>query len=725
MSKRSLGDEEFLHSLIVATAGHVDHGKTSLVKKITGVDTDTLSEEKSRGLSINPGFAYLQLDLSLDHPSDRSKDLALDHPADRSKDLAQDLSPELSEDLTQDLTQDLSQDLSRDQAHDSSSSAGPQTGSSRCIVGFVDVPGHVDFINNMLAGVGAVEHALLVIAADDGIMPQTREHLAILNLLGIDGGAVALSKIDRCDAARIEAVSTDIDNLLRSSALRDAPIFPLSNVSGAGIPALTDYLASLARDKLSRAATHSSANFRYLIDRSFSVKGAGTIVTGTVKAGSIGVGEKVLHSGSGKTTRIKALRLDDRPIERLQERQRGALNITLEQGVIQRGDWLMNEDSFHPVQRFDASLELLDPNLTLRSSAGYHLYLGASHHIVTIRPLDSDSAERRFFQLKSHEPLVAHYGDKFILRDPASEHTIGGGRVIDIFVPRRGRGSAQRLAYLAAADAELGQALNQLLELLPGGVDMDRFKINRNLSTDMTEQLIASCTTSTTPGCRALKVEKQRFPVLLQEAFFAGYRSQITEYLKEFHSKQPQEQGLGEPALSEAVDFPASHHLFHALLLSLEAESAIQRSGTLMHIPGHSSKLSRELEQFLAKIKPLLISAGNVPPRTRELVDLTGIPLKPLERILRETTKTGSLVQVSHNRHFLPDTVIELADFTEQLARESDGDEGFSVIQFRDASGIGRNLCIEILEYFDRIGFTRRDGNTRFLRTDKENIFRK
>lgn len=646
-------------SLIVATAGHVDHGKTSLVNHITGTDTDTLSEEKSRGLTIVPGYAY-------QHFSTEEDGIVYENT-----------------------------------------------------LGFVDVPGHIDFINNMLAGVGAVDAAMLVVAADDGIMPQTREHLAILDLLNVPRGVIALTKIDRCEPDRIESVISDIQQLQKNTSLEDAPVFKVSNADAQGIPELVDFLHSMLGDDSARRASERGEYFRYLIDRSFTAKGIGTVLTGSVRAGSAKISDNVIHSDSGEISKLRGARLDKTDLDEIHKGQRAALNVNLNHKLVNRGDWLIHEALYCPLTRFDARLSFLEEDFRLRSNAQYHLYIGASHHVVTIRQLD-----KRYYQLKSIEPLFAHYGDRFIIRDPASQHTIGGGMVIDIFVPRRRRGTESRLAVLAAMDHDSATSLEALLELQADGVNMQQFSQARNITEPEIHSLCQQLDPEKSPFV-SFKLEKQALPILLHERFFSNYCQHILNHIKNFHSENGNQQGISEPALSHAVDFAGSHVLFHGLLQQLVKDGSIKRTGTLLHLPSHQIALSQEEQEFIARVRPILLKAGNVPPRTRELVEMTNIPLRALESILRQSTKAGTLVKVADNRHYLPETIMTLAGFTEQLALGSEDDEGFSVIQFRDASGIGRNLCIEILEYFDRVGFTRRDGNSRFVRTDKENIFGK
>ncbi|MGI9249673.1 MAG: selenocysteine-specific translation elongation factor [Pseudohongiellaceae bacterium] len=664
-----------MQTLVIASAGHVDHGKTALVKQITGVDTDTLAEEKSRGLTISPGFAYYRF----------------------------------------------------------------PDGEDR-VLGIVDLPGHTDFINNMLAGSAAVDGAMLVVAADDGIMPQTREHLAILDLLGLNCGLAVVSKIDRVDAGRVDEVSSELKTLLASTALASIPVFSVSNTDGVGIDEVRACLANLfAREQHDDFAPFQP-NIRYLVDRSFVVKGVGTVVTGGVRNGRITRESKLVHGScqpigrssqssriirtsqatrttqAGQAARVKGLRLDQQEVSEATAGSRVALNINLPHDKLHRGDWLMDEILHWPVSRLDVQLRLIDSDSKLRPAAEYHLHIGASHRLVHVRPLGNGP----YHQLISTEPLFACYGDRFIIRDPSSQHTLGGGRVIDVFVPRRGRATEARLAELEALDNEHNTALGKLLELRDYGVNLNEFALCRNLSPASLLDVVQK--EKAYQPHRLLPMPHQTLPQLLHERVFNSYRKQILTQLEATHISQPDQQGLSEPALGRATAFKGSHTLFQAILAALLEDSSVSKTGTLYHLPEHKAQLSAEQKQFLARIRPILLEAGKVAPRTRELVALTNIPLNQLQHILRQTTRAGSLIQVADNRHYLPETIMELAAFTETLTAQAETG-GFTVIQFRDASGIGRNLCIEILEYFDRVGYTRRDGNNRFLRTDSANVF--
>ena len=408
--------------MIVATAGHVDHGKTLLVKALTGTDTDRLPEEKKRGLTIDLGFAYWQ-------------------PAD-----------------------------------------GP-------VIGFVDVPGHERFVRNMLAGVGIVDIALLVVAADDGVMPQTREHLAILDLLGISTGVVALTKIDRVDPARVDEVADSVRAVLSDTRLAGAPVFPLSAHTGDGVAELAAHLEELARTLDARDA---GGHFRLAVDRCFTIAGAGLVVTGSVFSGQASVGETVLLSPPGITARIRGLHAQNRQAETARAGQRCALNLAgaeLDKDHVHRGDWVLSEAAHAPTARFDAELRVLaNEARALKHWTPMHLHLGAADVTCRVAVLEGGRiapGETGLAQLVLDHAIGALAGDRFILRDQSARRTVAGGRIIDPFAPARGRSRPARLGQLGALRHEdPAAALAGLVAAVPEGIELNRFALARNLRAD-------------------------------------------------------------------------------------------------------------------------------------------------------------------------------------------------------------------------------------------------
>ena len=401
--------------MIVATAGHVDHGKTSLVKALTGVDADRLPEEKRRGMTIDLGFAYLPL-------------------------------------------------------------------ASR-VVGFVDVPGHERFVHNMLCGVPGIDLALLVVAADDGPMPQTREHLAILDVLGVSRGVVALTKIDRVPPERVNEVAAETSALLATTSLAGAPVFALSSVSGAGVDSLKDHLEKAARETELRGA---QGNFRMSVDRCFSIAGAGLVVTGTAMSGEIALGDEVRALLAGANARVRSIHAHNAPAKNGRAGQRLALNLAGIEGrkPIARGDWIVRGEVPPPVRRIDARLRVVDPR-PLAHWTPVHVHLGAAHVPGRVALLECAAiapGESARVQLVLDQPIGALRGDGFVVRDQSARRTLGGGAVIDVFPPPRGRAKPERLAWLAAMELDDdAAALRALLVRAPAGVGLARFAANRNL----------------------------------------------------------------------------------------------------------------------------------------------------------------------------------------------------------------------------------------------------
>ena len=410
--------------MIVATAGHVDHGKTTLVRALTGVDTDRLPEEKKRGLTIDLGFAYHEIEDGL-------------------------------------------------------------------ILGFVDVPGHEKFVKNMLAGVSTIDFALLVIAADDGVMPQTEEHLSILNLLAIKKGAVAITKIDRVPEERLTGVKEEIDILLDGSPLADCPVFPVSGELGTGITQLSNYLETMARSNEERAV---EGHFRLSIDRAFNITGAGLVVTGAVFSGQVTVGDHlILATQLGqqfKDARVRGLRTLDREASTGRIGQRCAINITgsdINLSQVRRGDWLLGQSVHRPVQKFDARVKVLESETRpLAHWTPVHLHLGAADitgRVAVLGKKNIPSGQDELAQLVLDAPIGALFGDRFILRDQSARRTIAGGAVIDLYPPHRGRAKPHRLEIIRAMEQlDSTSALSAVLATTNNGVNLPQFSQTRNFS---------------------------------------------------------------------------------------------------------------------------------------------------------------------------------------------------------------------------------------------------
>ena len=591
--------------MIVATAGHVDHGKTSLVRALTGVDTDRLPEEKRRGMTIDLGFAY----------------------------------------------------------------AGA--------IGFVDVPGHERFIHNMLAGVGGIDFALLVVAADDGVMPQTREHLAILELLGIARGAVAITKIDRVAPERVAEASAEVTALLSSTQLSGAPPFALSSTSGAGIEALRAHLESAARSTGERS---TCGNFRLSVDRCFTIAGAGLVVTGTALSGEVRLGDEVRALLAGTRARVRSIHAHNKPAQRGRAGERVALNLAGVKDTIVRGDWIVAGNVPPAVANFDARLKWVSET-ALKNWMPVHVHLGAADVLGRIALLDGSG----LVQFVLAAPVGAVHGDRFIVRDQSARRTLGGGVVIDVFPPARGRARPERRAWLRAMETEdHSAALAALLECSAGGVDLARYSASRNLPA----------------------MSGWRFA----PAHWQALRVSALERLAAWHRDVPESAAMPEDRLAKA---PPEVHA--RLIEELVRERLVAREGAGLRLPSHRAELGAADARLWQKLRPRLEKAALRAPSLAELASSLAEDPPRLEAALARLASQGLLVRVSKNRFFLPAMVQRLEEIAAEEARARGA---ITAAAFRDRSQVGRNLAIEILEFFDRIKFTRRAGDKHVLLRD-------
>jgi selenocysteine-specific elongation factor len=628
--------------MIVGTAGHIDHGKTTLVRALTGVDTDRLKEEKERGVSIELGYAYAPLE-------------------------------------------------------------------NGDVLGFIDVPGHDRLVHTMVAGACGIDFALLVVAADDGVMPQTREHLAILQLLGIARGAVALSKVDRVDDARARRVEADVRALLAPTALRDAPIFAINAVRAddSGTDALKRYLQDTA---VRTPARSDERLFRLAVDRVFTLAGHGTVVTGTVFSGRIGAGDAAVVMPAGAPIRVRSIHTQNRAADSGRAGQRCALNVTgVEKSAIARGDWLADPRALAPTTRIDARLHLLaDPDAQLVTWSPLHVHLGTTHRVAHAVLLESDrlsAGESMRIQLVFDAPICATPGDRLIVRDARAAHTIGGGVVLDPYAPSRRRRSAARMQYLDALEEMIaGGGLISLLQSAPHGVSMTELARLTGYAPERTPL---------PPDAVVMDADADRFALLQpqQEAL----RERVLSALREFHERTPDEPGpdIGRLRRIAAPDLP--YALWRRLIDELVAERRVLRRGAWLHLPDHTARLSEADRALVQALQPLLADGRFDPPWVRDLAESVRAPEERVRDVLRKMVVQGAAYQVVRDLFYDSERVRELADVLAALAREHGA---VSASRYRDAIGLGRKRAIQILEFFDRIGYTRRAHDVHLLRQD-------
>lgn len=571
------------------------------------------------------------------------------------------------------------------------------------VLGFIDVPGHERFIHTMLAGAAGIDFALLVVAADDGVMPQTREHLNILDLLGIKQGTVALSKIDRVEPPRIIEVERELHSLLADTALADMPVFPVSATSGQGIDALRAHLHQAAQ---AMPQAKDKGGFRLAVDRSFTLKGAGTIVTGTVFSGSVQVGDELLVTPSGKPVRLRSLHAMNQPAQSGAAGQRCALNLAgVGKDEIERGDWIVTPRLHAPTARFDVQLTL-SPNAAaaLPHWASIHLHLGAAHVMARVALLQGEAlapGDSALAQLVTARPLSALHGDRFILRDADARHTVGGGQVLDPDGPPCKRKTPLRLAELAALQIpDAAQRLNCLLDIQ--GLDLDRLAVHWNCDT------LAGLLP---PDSKLVCVHSERWA--FSGAHWKSLQEKLRADLAGFHERFPDE--LGPDAARARRMFlprlPAA--AFAALTAELLADGTLQRSGSWLHLPTHCIDLTPDEEILYQRIRPWLKDASFDPPWVRDLARLAARDEVSMRRLLQKLARQGKLYQVVRDLFYLPEAVARLATLVQEL---ENGAGETRAAEFRDRTGLSRKRAIQVLEFFDRVGYTRRVREAHRLR---------
>jgi selenocysteine-specific elongation factor len=627
--------------MIIGTAGHIDHGKTSLVRALTGIDTDRLKEEKARGISIELGYAYT-----------------------------------------------------------------PVGGGEP--LGFIDVPGHERLVHTMVAGAGGIDYALLVVAADDGVMPQTREHLAILNLLKVTHGAVALSKIDRVGDSRVNEVRAQIAALLGSTPLAAAPLFPVlaTDPENAGVAALRAHLHAAA---LSWQRRREDGYFRLAVDRVFTLPGRGTVVTGTARAGQVQVGDTLAVMPSGVAVRVRSIHAQNRETDIGRAGQRCALNLTgIEKAALARGDWLADPRALLPSSRIDVLLARLPGDAKLKKLSPLHIHLGTAHRVARVLLLEGDTlpaGAKARAQLIFDTPICAAPGDLFIARDAQALHTVGGGVVLDPVAPARRRRGAERHAYLDAIAGLLnGDGVEALLQNSPQGLSLAELG---RLCSRPTEHLTMP------PDVRIIDAGGEQFAFLGSQ--WSAIQTRAVDALREFHAQQPGEPGIDRGRLRRMTLPAIADAVWRVAVDELVLKQALRRTGHWLHLPQHRVTLNGREVLLAEKLNTALAAGGFDPPWVRDLAAALRAPDDEVRSVLRKCMMQGAVYPVVRDLYYHRDTLRSLARMLKGLVRN--GGE-VQAAEYRDAIGLGRKRTIQILEFFDRVGYTRRIHEARVLRKD-------
>lgn len=639
--------------MIIATAGHVDHGKTALVRALTGVDTDRLPQEKARGISIELGFAFRAV--------------------------------------------------------------GDQG-----VIGFIDVPGHERLVHTMVGGVSGIRHALLVVAADDGPMPQTFEHLAILDLLGLASATLVITKTDRADAARVSQVEAEMQALLAASRIGLAPAFHVCALTGEGVDTLWGHLAALSTAFRTDGPGHASG-FRMSIDRCFTMDGVGCIVTGTVHAGTVSVGDRLAIVPGSHEVRVRGMRVQGVDALEATVGVRCALNIggpQLDTSRIARGDWVVTPDIAVDTERIDARLRLLKGHQPLRSGTRVHVHLAAkacTGRVVVLQepqggPVQPDcgvDGAEYLVQLVLDEPIGARWGDRFVLRDWSARHTLAGGSVLDPAPAARGRGRLQRLAVLRALrPADPVDAFRELLDVETEGVDVDAFFSARNAPREERDRVMSAVD-------HVMSMHRGQTRAFARGRWEA-LSTLIVDVVRRWHADKPATWGPSEQSLRNALGAEHVSAPVEACVQSLIDRAELTRVKTFLRRPGHVPLLEAKDRPLWHTIRGLLVAQSPCPASVLKLVGAADVPEAQVDGVLQRASRLGLVIGLSNRRYVLQESVDELVQVVREVAASSI-DGSFSVADYRDRAGIGRKFCIDVLEYFDRCGLTRRLGERRWL----------
>ena len=649
--------------MIIATAGHVDHGKTSLVKALTGIDTDTLAEEKARGLTINLGYAYL--------PTETGKP-----------------------------------------------------------IGFIDVPGHHRFINNMIAGASSIDRALLIVAADDGVMPQTREHLDVLTLLGVQWIDVVITKIDRVPESQVASVSSAVESIVRDLNASNPSIFYVSNTTGTGIDGLRKHLFDCNNEiEKKRNADDGAHGFRLSIDRRFHVKGAGVVVTGTASAGTVCMGDTLRLLPRGVDVRVKEVRANDIKDETASAGQRVALCISgkVELNDIDRGDLIVDPDFCNMSERVDVSLKLL-PGLArpLKHLTPVKVHIGAKRLAAQLALINNQTSklnpgESSKAQLILQEALCATHGERFVVRDDSEMETLGGGFVLDPLGPKYGKSKTDRLGWLDALEqGDIALAAKALVQQ-EHCVNFEQLTTCFNRKGVMPSILTPEdCVSFQAVGKRWItkksNLAKTRKALvdavqLSEEVSGAPTSDTTTEQLTITNADTGRRQpGVIKDKLLAQVGRSTHPALAEATLAILLKQGELANTEGRIRLPANLDA-PNPLDALWQSLENVLEAAGiNVPviSAAKSQAKLSDVDMKIA---IKQGRERALLHRVNAERFVLTQTLIKFAEAAEKTAES----ELLSVVAFKNQLGIGRKLAIEILEYFDSLGFTRRDGDKRVI----------
>jgi len=629
---------------VIGTAGHIDHGKTALVKKLTGTDTDWLKEEKQRGMTIDLGFAFLGENITI-----------------------------------------------------------------------IDVPGHEKFVRNMVAGVSTIDLVLLVIAADDGIMPQTREHLDILKLLQIKQGVIVLTKTDLVEVEWAELVVEEIQELVKGSFLEDALIFPVSNETGQGIEELRNKISDII---ISTAERQDKGIFRLPIDRIFTLKGFGTVAAGTVLSGSVSVDQFVELLPQKNKLRIRGLQIHEHNVKRVKTGDRAAINLAgIEKSAVTRGDVIAQPDYFNPTKYFDAQFYLLESApRSLKHNGRIRLNIGTNEVIGRVSILDKNEikpGESAYLQFRLENPIIADVGDRYVVRSYSPVFTIGGGVVLNTNPRRHKRFSEEVLSQIKIQ--EQGDPVEMIKQILI----KNKFKF-------VSPEKLAKQVALTIEGLESLiqKLEEKKIcfrfvekgqTLFLYQKYYDELKEILISTLSEFHQKNPTRRGISKTDLKVLVNVTDDLMLFNVVVDELMQKGEVSIVDNKVALTSHEIQVNEQQKKYMQEISSIILSEGFSTSNIEGISQQKNLPRDQVSEIISILLETGDLVRVEDGILFhqknINNAKLKLNDFFKN-------NQSMTVGDFRKLLDTSRKYAVPLINYFDSLGITIRQGDVRVFNPD-------
>ena len=629
----------------MGTAGHIDHGKTALIRALSGIDCDRLSEEKKRGITIELGFAFMDL-----------------------------------------------------------------PGNQR--LGIVDVPGHEKFVKNMVSGAAGIDFVLLVVAADEGVMPQTREHLEICSLLGIEHGLVAVTKLDMVDDELLELVLDDVAGYLSGTFLEEAPVIPVSAHTGQGMDELRRALSEMAEGF---ALKRRADLFRLPVDRVFSMRGHGTVITGTTVSGRVGVGDEIMVYPENLKTKVRSIQVHGEQRPESTAGMRTAVNLhSLDVEALERGYVLAHPGTLFPSPVWDLELTYLASASTpLKHRTEVHFHHGSKEIMARIYLLDRDRLEGGqtcMAQVRFDAPMAGVYGDRCVIRSFSPLRTIAGARIINPMAGKVKRFSDQvdDLARMARAAGEELISL-QLKRAGTAGLSFAQLKI----MTDMEGKALEKALQGMGGRQEALIFDREN-RIYVNGDVVEGLAGSLLKHIGEYHVKNPLRQGISRGEIASAWGNGIPEKLFHFLLERMVKREKLVFDQQVLRLPEHKVSLAADEEKLRVRIMDIYSKAGIEPPTVKQLLEKLDLSQKEAAPVLRLLAEKKELVKINADFYFSPQAVDKLKSMLRDYFAEN---EEMGPVDFKELTGLSRKFAIPLLEFMDKEKLTMRVGDKRKLRS--------